>query len=587
MGNTLNTKKSKEQSFLHGSVILVVATMLVKVIGAIYRIPLGELLDTTGMGYYSTAYDLYVPMYSIAMAGLPIAISRIVSEHVAAGRYRHVKKTLNVAKAAFIVTGGTGFLLMVGLAFLLTGNTITLFGHSFSFEVFNNGTLPGILCIAPCLLFCCIMSAYRGYYEGLRNMTPTAISQVLEALGKLIFGYGFSFAILKITDNYSYAAAGALLGISVGTAVSALYLEIKYRLTGKYTFTAEQIDVSPEPYSGGKTLKVLVAVAIPIVLGSLVNNVSSLIDVAMVQSQLANAIDKSPEYFANAYKDFIAYEEGKVVENGLTFDWVKDLPNSLYGAHRGFAFSIYNLVPSLTSVLGVSAIPILATAWTKRDKHEIKSNVNTMLRTTALVAIPAGCGIIALSRQILDLLYSNPYAIDIATPNLRVLGLCAIFAGLNGPLTNMLQAIGRQGVPLRNIAVGAVLKIIINFVLVGTPEINIFGVPIGTTVCYAYICIANFICFVKYSGVMPNLLLSIGKPLICGAACGGSAFGVNFALLKLGLGNALSTLGAVVVAVVVYVLMLFLIKAITRDDIISMPKGKKIIKVLEKLKLMR
>lgn len=577
MGKTLKSSKAKEQSFLQGSAILVVATMLVKVIGAIYRIPLAEILGSTGMGYYSTAYDLYVPMYSIAMAGLPIAISRLVSEHVAAGRYKHVKKTLNIAKVAFLVTGGLGFALMIVLAFVLTGNL----------QVFNKGALPGILCIAPCLLFCCIMSAYRGYYEGLRNMTPTAISQVLEALGKLVFGFGFAYAVLEITGNYSYAAAGALFGITLGTAASALYLEIKYRLTGKYTFTSEQIDSAPNANSSGQTLKILVTIAIPIVLGSLVNNVSSLIDVAMVQTQLKNAMEKAPQYFADNYSVFIAGETAAALKNGQTFDWQTDLPNALYGAHRGFAFSIYNLVPSLTSVLGVSAIPILASAWTKRDTDDIKKNVNTMLRTTAIVAVPAGCGIIALARPILELLYSKPHIIDVATPNLIVLGICAIFAGLNGPLTNMLQAIGRQGVPLKNIAVGAILKIIINFVLVGTPEINIFGVPIGTTVCYAYICIANFVCFVKYSGVMPNILLSIGKPLICGATCGGTAWLVCFLLEKVGLQGKLSTLVSVAMAAIVYVLMLFLIRAITKDDIISMPKGKKIIKVLEKLKLMR
>ncbi len=577
MGKTLNTDKRKEQSFLQGSAILVIATVLVKVIGAIYRIPLGRILGSTGMGFYSTAYDLYVPMYSIAMAGLPIAISRLVSEHVAAGRYKHVKKTLNVAKVAFLITGGLGFALMIVLAFLLTGQ----------FAVFNKGALPGILCIAPCLLFCCVMSAYRGYYEGLRNMTPTAISQVLEALGKLVFGFGFSFVVLEITGNYSYAAAGALVGITLGTAASALYLEIKYRLTGKYTFTSEQIDAAPSPNSNKETLKILVTIAIPIVLGSLVNNVSSLIDVAMVQTQLKNAMEKAPQYFALNYSDFIAGEIAAATEHGQTFDWQTDLPNALYGAHRGFAFSIYNLVPSLTSVLGVSAIPILAAAWTKRDTDDMKSNINTMLRTTAVVAIPAGCGIVALSGPILDFLYDKPHIIEVATPNLMVLGVCAIFAGLNGPLTNMLQAIGRQGVPLRNIAVGAVLKIIINFVLVGTPEVNIFGVPVGTTVCYAYICVANFICFVKYSGVMPNILLSIGKPLICGVACGVSAWGVHFLLEKVGIIGSLSTLASIAVAAIVYVLMLFLIRAITKDDIISLPKGKKIIKVLEKLKLMR
>lgn len=577
MGKTLKTNISKEQSFLQGSAILVIATLLVKVIGAIYRIPLGELLGSTGMGYYSTAYDLYVPMYSIAMAGLPIAISRIVSEHVAAGRYRHVKKTLNVAKLAFFVTGGTGFVLMTVLAFVLTKGL----------SVFNVGTLPGILAIAPCLLFCCIMSAYRGYYEGLRDMTPTAVSQVLEALGKLVFGFGIAFIVLKVTGNYSYAAAGALLGITIGTGVSALYLEIKYRLTGKYTFTEEQLASAPQADTSGKTVKLLITIAIPVVLGSLVNNVSSLIDVAMVQSQLARAIEKAPEYFADIYDEFIVSETLNASKSGRIFNWEKDLPNALYGAHRGFAFSIYNLVPSLTSVLGVSAIPVLASAWTRRDRNEIKDNVNTMLRTTAIVAVPAGLGIVALAGQILDFLYSDPYVIEIATPNLRILGLCAVFAGLNGPLTNMLQAIGRQGVPLRNIAVGAILKIVINFVLVGTPEINILGVPIGTTVCYAYICIANFICFVKYSGVMPNLMLAVGKPLICGVICAITANGVFLLFGSFGQCGSLATLVSIALAGIVYVIMLFLLKGITKKDIISLPKGKKIVKVLEKLKIMR
>ncbi len=587
MAKTLKSEKRKEQSFLEGSAILIVATLLVKVIGAVYRIPLGKLFDATPMGYYSTAYDLYVPMYSIAMAGLPIAISRIVSEHVAAGRFRHVKKTLNVAKAAFFITGGLGFLLMIVLAFLLTGSSITVFGHTFSFEVFDRGALPSILCIAPCLLFCCVMSAYRGYYEGLRNMIPTAISQVIEALGKLLFGYGLAFVVLKTSKNPSYAAAGALLGITIGTAVSALYLEIKYRLTGKYTFTEEQLSKAPECYSTGKTAKVLVAIAIPIVLGSLVNNISSLIDVAMVQSQLARGLEKAPEYFSTTYADLIASETKSALASGNTFVWNEALPNSLYGVHRGFAFSIYNLVPSLTSVLGVSAIPILSSAWTKRDNAEIKNNVNTMLRTTALVAVPAGFGIMALAGPILSFLYGKPTIVAIATPNLRILGLCAIFAGLNGPLTNMLQAIGRQGVPLKNIAVGAILKIVINFVLVGTPEINILGVPIGTTVCYAYICIANFICFVKYSGVMPNIILALGKPIVCGAACGGAALGVYYALGFVGIGSSLKTIIAIGFAALVYAVMLFLTRAITEKDIISLPKGKKLLKVLEKLRLMR
>lgn len=583
---TLNSGNSKQQSFLHGSLILVVATALVKIIGALYRLPLAEILGSSGMGYYSTAYDLYLPMYSIAMAGLPIAISKIVAEHVSAGRYNDVKKTLKVAKRAFMVTGSFGFLLIILLAFILTGNkSVTLFGSTFNLGVFNSGAMPSILCIAPCLIFCCIMSAYRGYYEGLRNMMPTAISQVIEALGKLVFGFGIAYVVLKITNNYSYAAAGALFGISIGTVFSSLYLIIKYRLTDKRQFTKQQLSSAPDSASGKSTLRSLVIIAIPIVLGSLVNNITSLIDVAMVQSQLAGAIEKAPEILGGAYKGLIASEVAKDPD----FNWITDLPNALYGCHRGFAFSIYNLVPVLTSVLGVSAIPVLATAWTKRDRGEIKSNVETMIRTTALIAVPAGFGIIAMSDGILNLLYSgeNASAIAVAAPNLRILGICAVFAGLNAPLVNMLQAIGRQGVPLRNIAVGAVLKIVVNFVLVGTPQINILGVPIGTTICYAYICVANLICFIKYSGVVPNIVSTIIKPLIAGCLCGGSAVICDYLLNEFGFGGSLSTVVSILFAVIVYVISVSLLKIIEREDIISLPKGKKIAKVLEKLRVIR
>ncbi len=567
-----NSASAKHHGFLQGSFILVMATAIVKVLGAIYRIPLTRLLDTSGMGFYSSAYELYLPMYSIAMAGLPIAISKIVAEHMAAGRYKDVKKTLSVAMKVFLVTGGFGFALMVALAFILTKT-----------NVFNIGTLPGILCIAPCLLFCCVMSAYRGYYEGLRNMTPTAVSQVLEAVGKLIFGYGLALVILKITGNVSYAAAGALLGITIGTVFSAGYLVIKYKLTDKHTFTADQLASAAVASSGKETLNKLIVIAIPIVLGSLVNNVTSLIDVAMVQSQLARAISKAPEYFNSVYSELIAAET--VISPD--FNYIVDLPNSLYGCHRGYAFSIYNLVPVLTSVLGVSAIPVLATAWTKGDRAEVKSNVQTMIKTTAIIAIPAGFGIMALAPNILSLLYDNKNAIAIAAPNLRILGLCAIFAGINAPLVNMLQAIGRQIVPLRNIAVGAVLKIVVNFILVGTPEINILGVPIGTTVCYAYICLANFICFVKYSKVFPNLVSTVIKPLVSGAFCGGTALLTAILLQKLGMSNLVVTIVSIVLAVIIYLLMVSILKVITKDDVISLPKGKKIAKVLEKLKVIR
>ena len=564
----MKKKTNVQHSFMHGSLILLIATALVKVIGAVYRIPLANLLDESGMGYYSTAYDLYLPMYSLAMAGLPVAISRIVAEHIAAGRYNDVAVTLKVAKRAFWVTGGTGFLLMC----LLSGPFISYTG--------NSGALLSVFCIAPCLLVCCIMSAYRGYYEGLKNMTPTAISQVLEALGKLILGYGLAFAVIKIRgdkslETLSIAAAGALFGITLGTVIAAGYLIIKYHRDDP-PFTKEQCDLAPKPASGSRTLKALVAIAVPIVLGSFATYITSLIDVVMVQRQLAKALADSPEIFEEMYKDFIAYRKTEV---NASFE-LADLPNALYGVHRGYAYSIYNLVPVITSVLGVSAIPILASAWTKKDSALVKSNIETIFRTTALIAFPAGLGIFALSGQILSILYSSEYAVSIATPNLRVLGVAAVFAGLTIPMTSMLQAIGKQKIPVRNIAVGAVIKIVVNFAVVGIPSVNIKGVPYGTLFCYAFIFIANFISLRKYSGVKFNVVSLIVKPFVAGAACAAAAYGVCM------LGDSkIITLAAICVAVVVYIIAIALLKAVEREDVLSLPKGETIAKLLEKVKI--
>jgi len=576
-------KKVKQQSFLHGSLILIVATILAKVIGAVYRIPLTNLLDTKGMGFYSTAYDLYVPMYSIAMAGLPIAISRLIAENSAKNRFKDVSKTLHASQVIFVITGGVGFLLMILLAFLLTGNlSFSIFGFTVNLDVFNSGALLGILAIAPSLIFCCIMSAYRGYFEGLGNMTPTGVSEVLEALGKLLFGYTIASVVLSTTKNYSYAAAGALVGISIGEAFSTVYLFTLYKIRKSKDIPTELYLASPEPAPFKKQISCIVVVAIPIVLGSLVNNITSLIDVVMVQRQLSSAVSKAPDYFLSTFKNLIEYESSKDKD----FVALKDLPNSLYGCHRGFAFSIYNLIPVLTSTLGVSAIPVLARAWTKKDTPEIKSNIQTMIRTVSVIAMPCGAGIFALSEGILSLLYKNASAVAIAAPNLRVLGICAIFAGINAPVINMLQAIGREKTPLKNIAIGALLKIIINFVLVGIPSVNIFGVPIGTTVCYAYICIANFIALVRFSKVKLDYFSILVKPFISGALCGVTAYVAN-AVIITKLSEKISTIIAMGVAVIVYVLMIAVLKVIEREDVLSLPMGEKILKILVKCKIVQ
>ncbi|MBQ7288392.1 MAG: polysaccharide biosynthesis protein [Clostridia bacterium] len=562
--------KRRQHTFLQGAAILVFATALVKVLGAIFRIPLANLIGETGMGYYSTAYDLYLPIYSLSMAGFPIAISRIVAEFAAQKRFKDVRKTLQVAKRAFWVTGLLGFALML------------LCAYPFALYTGDIKDIYSIFAIAPSLLFCCMLSSYMGYYEGMRNMNPTALASVLQATARLVFGYGFAIITIKICGNLTtstaaFAAAAALAGVSMSCFTGFFFLFIRHKKVGD-GITAEELAESPEPMAGKELFKKLLFISVPIVIGSLVTQVANLVDVLMVRMQLKTLVTNHTSYIYSVFSDLIASRDLKTNE----------IPTALYGCYKGLAYSVYNLVPSITSVMGVSAIPVLATAWTQKDKTALRTNLETIIKTASLIAMPAGFGMLFLANGILNVLYpQNPYGVIIATPSLQILGLTAIFAGITGPLTNILQGIGKQTVPVKNMAIGVILKIVLNYILVGIPDINITGAAIGTIACYSYICIANYICVLRYTKVKVRLFTVAVKPMICALLCGLSALSVSILLKNSGISLRLSTLTSIVVAVIVYAILIILTRTIDKNDIISLPKGKKLLKVLEKLRVIR
>lgn len=563
----LKTKsEQKQQSFMYATLIMAVSTIVVKILGLVFRIPITNLLGTVNMGYYSTAYEVYLPIYSIAMAGLPVAVSRMVAQYVSENRYNDVKTVFKVAKRFFGVTGLVGFILMFGIGYVVTVVTK------------NPEALPSMFVIAPCLVFCCVLSLYRGYYEGLRNMFPTAVSSLIEAVCKLILGYGFAWVVMNFYsgDNKgSYAAAAAILGITVGTAIASLYVFIRHKTIGD-SISAIMYENAPAGVDTKDVFKALVAISIPVVLGSLATQISGLIDVTMVQYQLNADITENLDYFKNEYGYYLRLEN--VADNKIhTF---------LYSTYRNYAYTFFNLVPTITAAVGVSALPVLTMSWTKKDKVAVKSNLESMLKVITLIAFPAGLGLVALAPNILGMLYSTK-SIEVAAPLLRILGVAACFAGMTTPMTNLLQAIGKPTVPVKNIAVGAVIKVVVNCILVGIPSINILGAPIGTLCCYFYIAVADLFCIVKYSGVVPSMFITIIKPLTAASVCAVAAYFSQQGLSVLLNGSRLSTIIAIAVAAFVYVIAISVLKCITKEDVTSLPKGEKLAKVCEKLHIIR
>ena len=561
-------KQRKNQTLLSGALILVVSTIIVKLISAIYKIPITNYIGGIGMGYYTTAYKIYLPIWSISMAGLPVAVSKLISENMALGKYNNVKSIFKVSLKAFLVTGTAGTVLLCAVAYPYV-----------KYVARAPEALPVILCIAPAILICCIMSAYRGYYEGMRNMIPTAISQITESLVKLAFGLGLTYFAIRYCNahnitspevRYPIEASAAILGVTVGTLGSQIYLWIKMKKDG-FGFSEEELFLAPKAESNKEILHALITLAIPIVLTSLISNVATLIDAATVQNRLAVAVANGESIIRNMYPS---------IPQGT-----EKLNVYLYGCFD-VDETLRNMVPQITLTLGVSSLPALAQYWAVNDRKNIRISIESVLRICMLIAMPAGIGMAVLAQPILNLLYgsSQPDIPFMCKDILVIFGASLFLYALSSPVTTLLQAIGKAKIPAISFGAACVVKIVLNYVLVGIPEFNIKGAAISTVACYAISVLVNMFFLVKYTKVRIDVISVAIKPIIASACSGGAAWGVYHLLIKkLSVSQNIVTLFAIVAAVVVYAGVLLLIKALSKDDILMLPAGEKIAKVLEKL----
>lgn len=585
--------KRKSQSLLNGAMVLAAATLIVKVIGILYKIPLSNMVGAVGRGYFDSAYNLYIPIYTISMAGLPVAVSKMVSQQMALKHYRDVRMTFKVASRLFLITGTAGTLALLILAF------------PYAYLAKSLEALPAIFAITPSIFFCCIMSIYRGYYNGMRNMTPTAMSEVWEAIGKVIFGlacakfsitYGYSrfeqgltvYGKVVTTEAeassaiYPYAAAAAAIGVTVGTIIGMIYVMLLHKFKGD-GITKQELAASPKPESSSSIAKSLISLAIPVVASSLVFSITNLIDSMTIQNRLATMIEHNLSYIRNLYSAQLA------VSNILD----ADIPKYLYGAYT-MSLDFKNLIPSITMTLGISAIPALSAAWALKDKGQLKQSVESVLRITMMFSLPAGIGMGVLAYPILQLMYEtgkSADAVSIAAPIMAAYGYTIFLISLSQPMTNMLQALGKAKVPVYSLSIGAIAKVITNYIFIGIPRLNINGAVVGTVVCYTIIVAINLIALIRTTKVKLNFMSILIKPLVCSVLCGIAAYtshGIFNTLLpditKGGhsVTNVIATVIAVFFAVIVYAISMLLVNGIAKEDIITLPKGEKIAKILAK-----
>lgn len=570
------------QNFLHGALVLTVSMILVKLIGAMFKLPLTWLITEEGLGYFNTAYHFYSPIHSLATAGFPIAIARIVAGYTACGRYRDARAVRKAAFPIFVVTGGLGVAVMV------------FSGPFYARAIGNGGAVPALLCLAPAVLFSCLAGVYRGYYEGLRNMYPTALSEVIEALLKLIIGLGAAYAVFRfgmgeyaangtvwgqemISEAFAksvllpYTAAAAAFGVTGGSLISFLYLSVYHRCRGDGV-PENALCCAPLPEKRGKLTSRLIKTALPIGAGALAVNVAALVDTTFLQTQLGRILAMKPQPLLEMYAGMIPDLAVKL-ETGT-------LPNFLFGCYSQ-ALALFMLVPGITQAFATSALPSVTAAFVSENRCRLQSSIAAVLRMTALVCIPAGLGLSVLANPVCRAVFGDKTSTPIAARTLAVLGVAAVLASLCTPLFSMLQAVGREDLPVKLLCIGLGLKVGLNVALTGIAQVNILGAGIGTLVCYAFIAVAACRALCKAAGISLPYHRIFTKPTIAALLCCVAAHTSCFWLQRY-LPDGVATGSSVLLGAVVYVIVLLCIQGLCKEDVEMLPKGKKIAKILEK-----
>jgi stage V sporulation protein B len=514
-----NMRHSKQSTIVGGISVLAVAGLISKVVGVLYKIPLARLIGPTGMGIYHQVFPTYNLLLTISSAGIPVAISRLVAESLARDDRQQAKSVFRQALKLLTILGLIGTILL----FLISPALSNMKGTS--------SALWAYYMIAPSLLLVCMMSALRGYMQGKRRMAPTAISQLIEQVGKVLIAMPLSFVFMKDGD-FAMGAAGAMLGTSIAELLALIYMSVDYFLN------REQNEPIPNATHNVSLTKKIVAISIPITLGACIVPIAAEIDSFMLVRLMSAYL---PENIALIH----------------------------YGTYTGIVFPLINIPTAFAMAVAANMVPNISAALEKKDSKGIDRASNTGLRLSSLIGMPASIGMSLLARPIVFLLFGgqqySSVELEKAAQLLEVSSL-TIFLFIHVQTTSgILQGLRKQRIPMYTLIFGVVLKVLLNYTLVRVPGINIHGAPFASLLCYFASLVPNLYFIRKIGEVRFDWMGLLVKPLI---AC--VPMGLAVVFVQRLFQNALSwtALGLSVVAgVALYFVTAYFIRLIQKEDL--------------------
>lgn len=533
-----------KKTFLKGAAVLGIAGLLTQVLGAVFRIPLANIIGTEGMAYYGAAYTIYVFLLVFSTNGAPAAISKMTSERIALGKYKDAHRVFKYSFIFMAIFGLVAFLIV----FLGAKPIVNMMG--------NPGAYYALIAIAPALLLVPIMSVYRGYFQGMQEMGPTALSQIIEQTVRV--AVGLTLAVVLLASGTEIAAAGASSGGSIGPVIGILVLVIIYFKNKKRLFKDIEADASSdeERESAGSIMKTLAIIAIPITIGVSIQPIMNLGDTMFVMRRLQDAAG-----FGAAQAE------------------------DLFGALTGFAVPVINVPMALALSMALAIVPTIAAAKSTGDTEFLGSNIKLGLRTAMIIGVPCSLGLMSLAEPIMLLLFPLQEEGAITSSHcLFILAAGTVFLCIAQTMAGVLQGLGKVSLAVWGIAAGFLVKCIATYILTGIPEYNVEGAAFATLLGYMTIAVVNFFAVKKAADVKFDIMLSVVKPLAAGIVM--TVFVLaSYYLIAPVLGNSITTILSIGIGACVYGLVLIKIKAITAEEIELLPKGRKIAALLRKFKL--
>ena len=514
------------------------ATAIVKLIGALYKIPLKMIIGDQGYGYFTTAYDIYSVLLMISTAGLPVAMSRMISQASALERYNQVRRVYKTAGGIFLVLGVFSTVLMVG------------FAEQLASWLEQPNAAYAIMFLGPCALLMGIISTFRGFFQGQGDMRPTSSSQVLEAVFKLVVGLGAAFFLMAQTKSVPLAAGGAILGVTVSCGVSVVFLLGKFRPAYRQLPNTED-----EPMAYSAAIKGLLAIALPITVGSAGLQMLTVVEQKLYMSQLLTSVGMS-----------------------------QDAADTVKGIYS-MSLTIFNMPCAFIVPICVSVIPAITSHLTLKNNRGVRETEESAARITGLISLPCSVGLCLLARPVMALLggYTGE-KLDLAASLMAVLGACIFLYAVIQYTNAVMQSHGYAYIPVVNMLLAGVAKLAVVYILVGNPELGILGAPIGAVLSYGAIGAMNLLAIRKVVPQKPALLKNLLRPLLPVTLMGIAVYACYWGLsLLLGPQGSRILLCGVPIALgaAVYIFAVIKCKSITAADCALLPKGEKLAKILK------